>query len=209
MSMTDESERMGRILDILAITAVKGKIAARVARGLHEAYENGRITCSRRFFETAYETSIDRMVLFCYRLLVTAGAQRDSVSVEYLLNCAGSNPGVFPFAKPGDVQRSVDEHRQVLDEMRPLSATVARERNWSLAHVDRKWVNNPELVLSMAPLFLGEVERSYGILLDLINVYKGYFDNVDFQWQHLDGEVHADLDYLWSVIGRSNAPIPE
>lgn len=207
MSMTDE--RMRRILDAVAYTAAHGKIAARVARGLREAYENNRITCSRWFFGAASGATEDRMLLYCYRLLVSTGAQSESVTVDYLLNYAQSNPGVFRFANPGDVQKSVDADRKALEKMSPLIDKVARERNRSIAHMDRKWINSPEAMLLPAPVIMSEVERSFGTVLALVNVYKGYFDNTEVHWQHLDGEVHADLEWLWSIIGRSNMPIPE
>lgn len=203
MSVT--GERMRRILEAVAYTAVQGKIAASVARGLREAYENDRITCSRWFFAAACAATEDRMLLYCYRLHVSSGAQRDSVTVDCLPNCAQSNPGVFGFTNPGDIQKSVDAHRKALEKMSPLIDKVTRERNRSIAHMDRKWINNPEAMLSTEPVIMGEVERSFGLVLDLINVYKGYFENSEAHWQDLDGTVHADLDYLWSIIRRSNA----
>ena len=99
---------------------------------------------------------------------------------------------------------AVARHRTLLQGLQPLVDRVKDYRDRTIAHLDKKYVNHSEAIQGHPPVDLGEVERAFRLLLDVINAYKGYLDQSELVLAHLRADLSEDWTYLVELVERDN-----
>ena len=110
----------------------------------------------------------------------------DSVNVQYLLEQAGKNPQLFHFSKPGEIEKLVETHFQLLESYKPVIDVLEDQRDRNLTHLDLKHVKQPEWRENQTQLDLNQVEKLYQDLVGIMAIYhRLFFDGeIDFgDWQ--------------------------
>ena len=189
------------ILGYLSDELDRGWIALLVAKHLHQAFENQKLTCTRYFFTSAYLSCVESAVLTLSRLIIP---NNDSINIEYLLNVSEQNPRAFSYASKEEILKTVLEHKQQFGTIASLIASIKDHRDRTIAHLDRKYINDPKVIFANPPIDMREVERVFQLVLQIINTYKGYSDSSELDLSHLEREVADDLGYLAHLIKEAN-----
>lgn len=185
------------IISFLSDQLIRGWVAFLTAKYLNLLYQTDKITSSRHFFAAAYLSCTESSILALSRIIITHG---DSISVEHLLNCVTQNAARFPHADKQTVLRSVDEHMRELYRIEIFLGTLKTHRDRTLAHLDRKYVNNPTEIFATPDIDMRQVEQTYRLLLNILNTYKGYVESSDLHLSALETDIESDLDYLISLM---------
>ena len=182
-----------------ALRAIVGSLSEQLARGWACLAAARQIQSERpgllpgrsqAFLDTTYDACVESAILAFARLVLS---HKDSISVTYLLNCAQQSPSAFPVSEREAVARAVEQHRVLLNEMLPLVDQVKDYRDRTIAHLDKKVVNHRDAVHSYPPLELGEVERAFVALLDVLNAYRDALDLTELELAHLGSDLADEL----------------
>ncbi len=199
--MNESSTRIQDILGYLSDQLGRAWLIFSVAKCIHQANQDGRITSARYFFTATYLSCAEFAVLALSRLTVPHGG---SINIEYLLNCCEQNSRAFPHASREEVLHSVSEHREQLASMHSFIENVRVHRNRTIAHLDRRYVNDPSSIFATPPIDMREVEETFELLLRIINTYKGYLDSSELYLASLEPSVMEELEYLIGLIEKDN-----
>lgn len=125
----------------------------------------------------------------------------DSINIYYLLNIATQNPEVFPFVESNKVKETVTKHQRLIEDLQPFIKELRGQRDQVIAHLDRKHINNPTKMLSNQ-INLTEAEKSFDVLLQLINTYMGYYDGKSFSFGVVESNVRQEIEYILSLMEK-------
>lgn len=199
--MNKSNPKIRDILGYLSDQLVRGWVALQVSKYLHQAFQNQKITCARYFFTSAYLSCTESAVLTLSRLIIP---NNDSINIEYLLNVSKHNLKAFSYGSKEEVLKAILEHEQKLGAIASLVVSIKDHRNRTIAHLDRKYINDPTVIFANPPIDMREVERVFQLVLQIINTYKGYFDSSELYLAHLEKDVEDDLGYLTHLMKEAN-----
>jgi hypothetical protein len=139
--------------------------------------------------------------------MVNRGESDDSVNLPYLLNLVERKPTVFRAeATLVQVRERAKQHRAWVDSMEVLTSRVTKERDRIIAHLDRGLVNSPERVFAELPVPMSQVERTFAKIVEVVNVYKGLYDNSEVSVVAECRSITADVRYLFERLHSDDRP---
>jgi hypothetical protein len=194
--MAKNGKKIKAILDLLTVELVKGILYWQIAARLYPRFAHIDFTNSPALLSGTYQACYNRALLCLAKLGIY---ERESVSIEYLLNCASQNLKAFRYVKRDELDATIMHHRHLLAERKPFLEKVKVLRDRILAHLDRKHINEPEIInpLQIQP---GEIEQTFEIFLEIINCYKGYYDQTTIDLATRKQELGDDIDkYVGSI----------
>ena len=201
MNYFEAREKILDIIGYLSNQMVRGWSAFLVAKNIHLAYQEGRISSSVFFFTATYQASIEAAFLTLSRILLK---NRDSISFEYLLDVVSDNKSTYPPGYKENVLKTITNHKQELEQFASFRETLKTQRDKISAHLDREFVNNPGSISLIPPLDFNEGAKAFKFLLKVINAYKGYFDASVLLLSSLDSDIPEDIEYLLNLIKADN-----
>lgn len=193
------------IIESLMDELSRGWLNYCAAKRLHEAYGNGRLTGAPWLFWACYQGCLESSVLALSRILIDSSK---SIHIHYLLDCAEYSVGVFTRTPKATVQGSVAAHRSELEGVKFGMEDLKNERNWIIAHRDRRLITQPEVILSRSGVNMAEMERIYRLVLRIVNTYAGYLDGSELRLDNLELAVSSDLEYIIELMEKDQG-IPE
>jgi len=199
--MDKSAQKIKDVLGYLSDQLVRGWVALQVSKHLYQALQNQKITCARYFFTSAYLSCTESAVLTLSRLIIP---NNDSINIAYLLNVSKQNPKAFSYTGKEEVLKAVLEYEQKIETIASLVVSIKDHRDRTIAHLDRKYINDPTVIFANPPIDMREVERVFHLVLQIINTYKGYFDSSELYLAHLEKEVEDDLGYLTHLIKEAD-----
>ena len=128
-----------------------------------------------------------------------AVVDKDSITIEYLLDAAIYTPSAFPSISSEELRTVIAQHRKQLEKLRPLIESVREQRDRVIAHLDRKHINDPAIILSN-PVNMTEVGQCFETLLQMVNLYGGYYDGSEFSFDPIEHRVQAEIGYLITLM---------
>ena len=198
--------RLRCTIDLLTQEIAKGMLAVTTAERLHRAYSDDGLGSALYFFATVAVCCTDAMLLSFSKVFARRGS---SISIEYLLNCAQSDPSTFPYVDGSELLAKVGEHRKDLCRVEPLAELVLPHRDKLLAHLDRMLVNRPEEIAGLlAAIPYDQVSKALDGGLAIVGCYRRYLDHAEFFFEKTRGPrggLSQDLDYLFGLIELDNA----
>jgi hypothetical protein len=169
--MATVREKLTLLIDHLLLEQRRGLGCAQVAQAIQQARADVSGMPGERFFGVVEEACRREALLSLAKLLIAEG---ESISIDYLLNCALEIPSrVFHRATRDEILESVQENRQQIGELAPLVEELKAQRDRILAHLDRKHVNEPE-VLDFELLDMGLVIGTFERLGKIVQSYQDY-----------------------------------
>lgn len=133
-----------------------------------------------------------------------ARSHNDSIHVEYLLNCCEHSPQLFSGLDKQEVLRTVAEYRQQLERVKPLIDRVTMWRNWAIAHLGRKYINDPTSMASLPPIDMVKVEEVFVLLQGTINAYRGYLGASLIRLDEYEGKLAENWEYLMASMEKNS-----
>jgi hypothetical protein len=192
------SEKIKAVFDYLCDELDRGNHFFQIFKSLEEAYTDERIISSPYFFAGVYDACLREAILSLAKLLVP---DKESINIYYLLSIASQNPEVFPFIESNKVKDTVNKHQRLLEDLQIFIEELKGQRDQVVAHLDRKHINNPSKMLSNQ-INLTELEKSFDVLLQLVNTYMRYYDNRSFSFGIMESSVKQELDYILSLMEK-------
>ena len=174
--MSKSRRALQEIVGVLSDQLARGWASLEAARQIDAAHKGECPGAPRAsaphgahaFWATTYDACVESALLAFARLTI---AHKDSISVTYLLNCVQQSPSAFDPSERGTVMEEAARHRALLEGLQPLVEQVREYRDRTIAHLDKKHVNHYYAVQSGPPVDLGEIERAFGLLQDVLNVH--------------------------------------
>lgn len=193
------SEKIRIIFDYLCDELDRGNHFFQIFKFLEEAYRKKRIIgVAPYFFAGVYDACLREAILSLAKLLVP---DKDSINIYYLLNIATQNPEIFPFVEANKVKEAVTKHQRLIEELQPFIEELRGQRDQVIAHLDRKHINNSTKMLS-DQINLTETEKSFDVLLQIINTYVGYYDDKSFSFGVIESNVRQEMAYILSLMEK-------
>lgn len=199
--MSKASPKIRDILGYLSDQLARGWLAFLISKHLYRAFQSQQITCARYLFITTYLSCTESAILALSRLTIPNG---DSINIEYLLNISEKNSQAFPHAHKEEILKAVLEHKQKLAAIGSLLANIKEQRDRTIAHLDKKYINNPAIITANPPIDMNEVEKVFQLILHIINRYKGYFESSELYLANFERNIEDDLGYLLHLIKEAD-----
>jgi hypothetical protein len=193
--MTTPRQRLERTLQVLHDELDRGLRSFHAARAIHaRGLESGS-----SIFTTFHNACIDETCLVLSRMVIVKGrySRNESVNLNYLLRQVENHPGLFRFAKPGEIGELIKNHARLLEAHRPLLDSLEERRDHNLAHLDRKNINTPQQRTDQREFDLAQIELLYqGLARLLDSCWKMHYgsqpDRPD--WQTITEQEIENLD---------------
>jgi hypothetical protein len=158
---------------------------------------NSELRLTPTLFDTFYWSCLDQSALILSRMVVAKPKFKDdSVNVQYLLDQARKNPQLFHFSKPGEIEKLVETHFQLLESYKPVIDVLEEQRDRNLTHLDLKHVKQPEWRENQAQLDLNRVEQLYHDLIDAMKNYHILFFGGEIDFGDWEKTSQAEVETL-------------
>ena len=165
-------------LQILCNEAVElGRFYSLAARA--QPYRNGTAGRPQQVLESIFQSSWRSLLIGLAGMLST---DQESITLSYLLDLAENHPYDFKHATPDTVKNQTSAARDRLAEFTVLEQRLRIIRDRRLAHLDRKLINEPEVVndfvvsLDQCREILRSIEK---IIEDLYAAFYGKHKDFD------------------------------
>ena len=195
--MSTPDNKVKSILDFLFDQFSMGWLAYLCAKSLNDAY--GKITCARFFFMGAFVSCINESILSLSKLLIN---NSESITIPYLLNYVENNPSEFYNVNVDTIRNKVIEHKAKLDGLKTFIVNIKIQRDKKLAHFDKIHLNKSTDISNIPYIDMNEVENCYRELLNILNVYRGYYDSTEYYPKIYEEEIPKDVEFLLSLMNK-------
>lgn len=192
MKTAKNGKKIKAILELLSSELAKGRLCFQIAQCLQHKLKHSGPLISPSFLSGSYQACLDQAILSLAKLGIF---ERESVSVEYLLNCASQNVKAFRFASLGELEMKIEHHRHLLAEQKPFFDKVKGMRDRILAHLDRKHINEPD-VIEQVQIEFNEIDHCFTIFVEILNTYKGYYDRSQLDLSSNQQIIQDEVDNL-------------
>ena len=125
----------------------------------------------------------------------------DSLNINYLLNCIENSPDNYPFVKKKDLLEQITQHRKELNQVDTLLPGLDQERNRVIAHLDKKLVNNPEIVFPHPRLEMDNLYKAFQILRGILDLYNKQTESLSL-WADESNTIRDELENIISLINK-------
>jgi hypothetical protein len=203
--MSHSDKKIRQLLDLLFEQLKMARGAFLVAKYIYDAKQGNRINSTHYFFSQVYQSCLESSILALSRLLVQ---NSDSINFDYLLECVKKNIDSFPHTSSEAVKFAIAQHREQLENYKSLILKIKNQRDKTIAHLDKKHVNNLGLIFKYPPISEAEIEKIFDVLMEIINAYGGYL--TPSQGFHLDvlaPNIHDDIEFVIERIGKKEPKI--
>ncbi|MBE0411990.1 MAG: hypothetical protein IBX69_19860 [Anaerolineales bacterium] len=190
--MGKNGNKIKAILDLLTAELSVGILYLQIVSTLHAKFAHSDLLTYPCLLSGTYQACFNQALLSLAKLGIH---ERESVSIEYLLNCASQNTKAFRYASREQIEQKIESHRHLLQEKQPLFERVKVLRDRILAHLDRKHINEPGLFERLDVDFY-EIGQCFEIFTEILNTYKGYFDRSHLDLSSSIQIIQKDIDRL-------------
>jgi len=193
---------LDRIIDEVSGELFRAQLYLSVAFALNEKYKEDKITSLRYFFYGSYYASLREGLLSFTKLLIP---HQESISFDYLLNYAMSNPGEYGNSKPDQVKAMVRRHKDHIKSLGDLVERLKLIRDMDLAHLDKRRITHPKDLVP-EPIDLTELDQALHTLLLVVNEHDAAHRSKEMHLQHIRDFTTRDLDYIVGLIDSADKP---
>lgn len=196
-----DSGKLHTLLDSLTELLFKTWSAFLVAKNLDPYIDNNDLAQVRYLIVSVQVSCVESTILGFSKLM---SDKKDEVSIGYLLDMCIKKPSVFINVSQADVLLTAQRHQEQLVELKPLAQEVKIWRDRAIAHLDKKFVNDPAAITEMQPVDMEDVGNGLLMLLDIINFYREWLDMGLFQMRDGELKMTNEWEYLIGLIQRNS-----
>lgn len=162
-------EQIIKTLELLSSLLEEGWSYWNIARKLPEWAENdGGLLATEWLQQKLVKATYDSA---CLALAKVLDQSNEAMSVWFLLNLIENHPRALRRYTSVDIAATVNAQREQLLTIADLTAGLKKWRDRTLAHFDRKHLNEVEAVQRWQPT-TAQIETGYKLLFDIFNSYR-------------------------------------
>lgn len=196
----NDSSKLQSILDSLTDLLFRTWLAFLVAKKLDPFIDNNDLPRVHYFFVSVWVSCIETTLLGFSKLMAI---KKKEVSIDYLLNMCVAKPREFTSVSQTDMLQTTKRHREQIEELNLLIQQVKMWRDKAIAHLDRKYINDPSTFAEMQPVDMEEIGKSFLLMQEIINVYREWLKMGQLRLQDYELEMTDEWDYLVGLIQRN------
>jgi hypothetical protein len=181
------------IVGYLSSQLAQGWAALAVAQQIERSKHEGHLGSAPTLSDTAYGACLESAILALARLTV---AHKDSISVEYLLNCVQQSPSAFPIPQREAVIEMVSQHRTQLQGLDPLVEQIKDYRDRTVAHLDKRHVNQRRAIQRDPPADKDELACAFVSIGGVLDAHRRALDLPVLDLAQLE----SDLTHEWASL---------
>ena len=193
-------DKLQHLLDHLADLLLRTWSSFLVAKNLDPIIESKDFVKSRYFLVSVHISCVESSLLGFSKLL---SDKKNEISVGYLFNMCNEKSLVLTGVSKDKLSYTVRTHQKQLAELKPLIQQVKMWRDRSIAHLDRKYVNDPSTIAKMQPVDMEYVGEGFILLQDLINVYRKWLGMHLLGLQKAETAMISEWRYLAKLIQQN------
>jgi hypothetical protein len=195
--MNQVREKTDKIISSLRDQLIQGWLSFHCAKNLHLAYTSNKIISARYFFAVMFNLSKNETMLYFSKLFFS---QRDSISLPFLLTHAKHNPRSFQNAIMDEIKKEVANDEKILDNLSDIGDQVKEQRDLTIAHLDRKHINNPKSILMNPGVDMAKLESAYRTIFQILEKYSLFNDGPEHYILELEDTIKEHVDYLFAAM---------
>lgn len=223
-SIIEEAERARDTLDLLTTELLQAWRCYHIANSIRRAYTDKRIRCLY-YFLTTTRVCCENSVILTLVSLLSENQRYTTVNVIYLLRLMETLARrAVKFTRDMDVRSvagisttsaltlrmldkglfdGISQDRERLEALEAVIERLRSVRHTTVAHLDRKLVNDPASVLSAPPLHQKEIEKAFDFLFGIVKRYSWYLGYEVVYKDHTENLLE-DFEYMVGLIERED-----
>lgn len=138
-----------------------GVLAFVVLKTLREEYQRTQEEQDEIFISTLYISTYNTIVL---ALANTVKPSKESIHLAYLFNCIKESKAKFDMGIFSQLSAFIEEAEALLRSITPTIDAAITLRDTSVAHLDRRHINNPASLINNPPIKWEDIEFAYDIV---------------------------------------------
>lgn len=138
-----------------------GVLAFVVLKTLREEYQSTQEEQDEIFISTLYISTYNTIVL---ALANTVKPSKESIHLAYLFNCIKESKSKFDIGTFSRLSSFMQEAESLLTSITLTIDAAITLRDTSVAHLDRRHVNNPATLINNPPIKWKDIEFAYDIV---------------------------------------------
>jgi len=193
-------DKLQNLLDHLADLLFRTWSAFLVAKNLGPIIDSKDFVKSRYFLVSVHMSCVESSLLGFSKLM---SDKKNEISVRYLFNMCNEKSLVLTDVNKDKLSYTVQSHQKQLAELKPLIQKVKMWRDRSIAHLDRKYINDFSTIAKMQPVDMENVNKGFILLQDLINVYRKWLGMHMLRLQNAETAMINEWKYLAKLIQQN------
>ena len=142
---------------------LSGVLAFVVVKSFQEELIKDKQTKDDIFIYSVITSSYNTLVL---ALANTIKPNSDSIHLSYLFNCIRESKKILGKDKYNQIMSHITEFESELDKLSNITMTLIELRDSTVAHLDRKHVNNPLALVNDQPIKWKEMEMTVSVVVN-------------------------------------------
>ena len=171
--------RFESILRLLFDEAIRAHMYNGIARAIREEIEAPEFWRGQTVLMASYYACLREFLLSLSKLLIP---HDDSVTLPYLVDYAEQNPEGFAGGDAQTVRKFCTQAREVLVRLELLRGDIKMLRDDELAHIDKRQIVDPKLILS-APLAFKSLDEGVQQIIEFLNDFRELYMKNRFLFQ--------------------------
>ncbi len=171
-----------------------------VAKNLDSIIDSKDFVKSHYFLASVHMSCVQSSLLGFSNLM---SDKKNEISVEYLFNMCNEKSLVLNGVSKEILSDTIQTHQKQLAALKPLIQQVKMWRDRSIAHLDRKYVNDYSTIAKMQSVDMENVGKGLILLQDLINVYRKWLGMHLLGLQEAETSMISEWKYLAKLIQKN------
>lgn len=187
-------ENVYRLFGYLAERLSNGWLYFVSAKHLHNAYESGRVSCSRLFFMASYQACLDRSI----QVIMDVVYGEEAV-LPRLLAAAEGAPEFFTQATPGAVRARAGACRSLMAGLNGQIEQLHIARSRLLVPSEDDVPDSVMLAAFSAGQLMG-LQKAYRDVLSMVTEFAGYYDSPAMNLEFVEEMIQDDVEFLMTLM---------
>ena len=188
------TENVYRLFGYLAERLSNGWLYFVSAKHLHNAYESGRVSCSRLFFMATYQACLDRSIQ-----VIRDVVYGEEATLPRLLAAAEGAPNSFTHATPGVVRARAGECSSLMAGLNGQIEQLHIARSRLLVPSEDDLPDSAVLEAFSIGQLMG-LQKAYRDVLSMVTEFAGYYDSPGMHLKFVEEIIQDDVDFLMTLM---------
>jgi len=191
------------ILLFLSNEALRAHLYYGIAKAIRERSQEPEFEQASNLLSGSYYATIRESILAMSKILLM---DRESICMEYLFNYAEQNTREFPNASSEEIRELINSSRDEFHTFDSLVNQIQHLRDTELAHMDKRQINNPNLIIPV-PIEFNNLENCMALLIEILNRFHTLNRSPLVIFEDYYELASQDIDRIFSTLRKKNESV--